>query len=470
MPSASATKKKRARGWRRLFHPDEVVQRVRPEYSDEYLHNPHKGTATFQRFEGDKLYPGIKWNDREGPIWFRPPRKILQNNRYPPTRISYCRWLWNVLEPQKGVFRWDILDGALQAAAERNQHLQIRTQPFIGNAIPEWYWATGARADKHSLNSESPTPDHNDPRYLKHWGAHIRALGARYDGHPALESFDVAYGGPCGETGGNATRATARKLTDVYLRSFLKTPLIGMLGTFGNAYLATIKNRNFGWRADCYGDCKTEGKGYVPDGLNWNHMRDAYPAEVQADGVQDAWKKAPVTLETCSTVPLWAKKKYDIDWIIDQGYKYHVSVFMPKSVYIPDKWMSRIMDFNKRMGYRFFIHNMTLPLEAKPSQKISIETIIDNKGVAPIYRKYFFAFRFSQGKRNKVVRFKQDIRRWLPDFTCFKESIAVPKDLKKGETKLSCAIVDDNDLPVVRLALKQINKDGWHPLTSMDIV
>ena len=58
--------------WRAAFAPGEVIQRVRPkEYTGE-LSNPHKGTTTFQRFNGDALYPGLEWNDSEGPIAFKP--------------------------------------------------------------------------------------------------------------------------------------------------------------------------------------------------------------------------------------------------------------------------------------------------------------------------------------------------------------------------------------------------------------
>ena len=456
--------------WRDLFSVEEKIQRWRPVYSDAYLHNPHKGTATFQRFEGDPLYPDTGWDDKEGPIWFKPPRKNLKNIKYPPTTISYCRWLWSVLEPQKGEMQWSIIDGALKAAMERGQTLQIRTQPFIRDLTPEWYWDLGGKVHVAASRAAGyPVPDHNDPSYLKHWGNHICALGERYDGHPALESFDVAYGGIFGECGGNCSITTAKKLADIYLRAFKKTQLIGMLGTHGNKYLAS-KRRAIGWRADCYGDVRTDGKGVVPNGLNWNHMLDDYPREMQEDRVTEAWKTAPVTLETCWTVAYWEKQRWDINWIIEQGYKYHLSVFMPKSVYIPDSWMEKIMEFNKRMGYRFFIHNMTLPLEAVPAQRIQLNITIDNMGVAPIYRKYKLAIRFTQGKKHKIITLKQDIRKWLPGFSHFKEQLIIPHALKKGEVKLSCAIIDENHKPIVKLAIKDIDQDGWHPITYMDIL
>jgi len=45
---------------------------VRPRETREYLRNPHKGTTTFQRFNGDPLVPGLEWDDSKGPETFKP--------------------------------------------------------------------------------------------------------------------------------------------------------------------------------------------------------------------------------------------------------------------------------------------------------------------------------------------------------------------------------------------------------------
>jgi hypothetical protein len=90
--------------------------------------------------------------------------------------------------------------------------------------------------------------------------------------------------------------------------------------------------------------------------------------------------------------------------------------------------------------------------------------------VAPIYRPYHFALKFSQGKNNIIVKFKNDIRQWLPDYTFFEETIKMPLQLKKGEVKISTAIVNDNDEAIVKFAIKAIDKTNWHPLTSMDVI
>src|SRR5476651_69813 len=97
--------------WRDQFHKDETIQRVRPAESHAYLPNPHRGTTTFQRFNGDPLYPGLTWDDSKGPLEFPRFDGNLKNPSYPDTTLSYCRWLWSVIEPKKGRYRWDVIDG-----------------------------------------------------------------------------------------------------------------------------------------------------------------------------------------------------------------------------------------------------------------------------------------------------------------------------------------------------------------------
>jgi hypothetical protein len=443
---------------------------VRPRESFAHLGNPHKGTTTFQRFNGDPLYPANRWNDRVAPVEFKRRRGSLRNKRYPDTTIAYCRWIWSVIEPEKGTFRWDIIDGALRTARERGQTLQLRIQPYASDDLPEWFWEAGGVRQRRATSYGFREPDANHPAYIKHWSGVIRAFGKRYDGHPDLESFDIAYAGPWGEAGGNSTGATAAKLVDVYLRSFRKTQLLAMLGTHGCGYAAK-QRAGIGWRADCYGDVHEDGRGVVPDHLCWNHMYDAYPKEVARHGVGDAWRAAPVTFETCWTVGHWHEQRWDIDWIVEQGLKYHVSVFMPKSCYIPEEWADKIDDFNRRMGYRFVLRQMLLPLEAKPGRRIAIEVWMDNVGVAPIYRPYRFAYRFRQGGKTEVIHSRQDIRTWMPDHTWFSERITFPRWGKPGSVKVDVGLIDaETDTPKVKLAIDDVRPDGWHPLAMMDVV
>jgi len=236
--------------WREHFGRDEVIQRIRPEESNAYIPNPHRGTTTFQRFQGDAPYSTWLWCDAEGPTTFDPGAPVRDNVKFVPrTTLSYCRWPWRWFEPKKGQYNWKLLDLALKTARARGQTLQIRIEPFTRKIdyrqepiaatrhppemsvdVPDWYWDTGAAWIERGPYHRNE-PDFNDPNYLKHFVSFIRAAARRYDGHPDLESVDVAVAGKWGESGGNATPETKATLVGVFRKSFKKTQLIVMLGT-----------------------------------------------------------------------------------------------------------------------------------------------------------------------------------------------------------------------------------------------
>ncbi|MEI7905574.1 MAG: DUF4832 domain-containing protein [Candidatus Firestonebacteria bacterium] len=475
--------------WRDAFGAAEIHQRVRPEESDEWLPNPHRGTTTFQRFQGEPVYPAFITADTYGPVTFPKQGKIKENIGYAPrTTLAYCRWPWAWLEPKKGNFNWKLIDNSLKAAKASGQTAQLRFQPFscpiktprpygkrcpplpFVNA-PEWLWDTGIRWNEKMIYTAYEL-DHNDPLYVKHFGDFIRAFGARYDGHPDLESIDVAYGGFWGESGGNTLPETAAKLADIYLKSFKKTQLMFMLGTDGQHYAQKLANktgRRIGFRSDCIGDLKVGNSPDVPAKLSWNHTYDAYMKEIYDSGAGDNWKKGPVTMETCGNVATWVCDGFDLDKIIYEGYRYHTSIFMPKNVFYPEKARAKMLEFDKKIGYRFALRQILLHLDTRGGEKFPVEVYIDNVGCAPIYRPYKLALRFSQGKKEKVLTFKEDIRKWLPGNYWFKEEIVFPKGFERGEVKVFLGIVNEQDKPCVWFAIKGKLENGWHPVTSVEV-
>ena len=481
------------RRWRDAFGPNEKNQRVRPVESFAWLPNPHRGTTTFQRFQGDPLYPTWFSSDTHGPLEFPKVRgRIAENIKYTPrTTLSYCRWPWAVLEPRKGKYRWDIIDGALRAAREHGQTLQARFEPFTDRVdfdttpckskrhppersvnVPDWYWDTGARWIRKGPFAANE-PDSNDPHYLKHFGDFVRAFAKRYDGHPDLESIDVAYAGMWGEEGGNATPGTAKKLVDVYRKGFRRTQLVSMLGTAGCTYAAKRTagtNQHVGWRADCYGDLRRPDHPAAPRGLTFNHTFDAYPRQIEQCGVKDAWQHAPVTMETCWWVATWYLDGYDLDVVVREGLRYHTSVFMPKSVIFPAATRPKMEELDRLIGYRFALRQMVLPLEAARGARIKMSFFVDNVGCAPIYRPYRLALRFRQRGRSVVVPLKADIRQWMPGHTWFDEPVVVPRTLRREETWVDLAIVGDDGRPRVWFALDARTADGWHPIARMDVI
>jgi hypothetical protein len=78
--------------------------------------------------------------------------------------------------------------------------------------VPDWYRAILGDESK-KLPIEKWRTDPEDPRYALHFGKMVRALGARYDGHPDLESIDLAIVGAWGEGAGSADLTQKNHLT-----------------------------------------------------------------------------------------------------------------------------------------------------------------------------------------------------------------------------------------------------------------
>src|SRR4026207_2016334 len=88
---------------------------VRPKEIDDVLNNPGIGFTTFQRFNGDTLTTlkeKMGWTEGR-PIVYQEIKGDLAKKQPPPTAIAYWRSFWRFVEPEKGVYRWDLIDQAL---------------------------------------------------------------------------------------------------------------------------------------------------------------------------------------------------------------------------------------------------------------------------------------------------------------------------------------------------------------------
>ena len=425
------------------------------------LTNPHKGCATFQRFNGDPLNEGLRWSE-EGPLEFPPADRDVAEN-YLPCTVSYCRWFWDVLEPEEGAFDWSMVESGLRTARERGQTLQVRLMPH-GSAnqpeLPQWYQdkhltRLGGKKDRQYLEA-----DYDSPEFFAAWGRVISEFAARFDGHPDLESVDIAFIGPWGEGAGDISNAQIDRFVDLYVEGHKQTPLL--INIDGYQFPCGIQ-RGAGWRCDCFGDLGFFGR-------KWNHTYDYYPMAVVKAGAQDRWQTQPVTFETCGVPGSWKEHDFDLDFILRQGYKSHCSVFMPKSNPIPEDYMQPLAEFCDRIGYRFTLRQATWTPRVAQEEELGISMWIENTGIAPIYRDYSLALRLEQDQGEVILPIQADIRTWLPGDAWIEASLPLPADLGSGETKLYAGLVDAEMLkPQIQFAVEESAEDGWVPLGAMKI-
>lgn len=436
---------------------------VRPEEIDDVLVNPGIGFMTFQRFNGDRLNEGKGWTEGY-PILYQPFTGSLQAEGAPAASLAYFRIYWRFVEPERGQYRWDLFDQALQTAGERGQTLLIRLAPYgtgEDNDVPDWYRAM--MGDEPGLPRKWRT-NPEDPRYVEHFAAAVRALGERYDGHPLLESVDLSIVGAWGEGAGSdrLTPRTREALVDAYLDAFPNTHLL-MLLTDPETNGYALSKRACGWRADCLGDMGGFSR-------TWCHMLDAYPQQIINCGVQDAWQRAPVSFEVCWVMQHWKEQGWDVDYIIEQSLKWHISSFNAKSSAVPEEWWPQVNGWLKRMGYRLVLRKLTYPAVAPAGGELPFTSWWENKGVAPCYHPFRPALALKRGEERIVLPIDADIRTWMPGDSLCDGAVTVPAGIAPGDYELQVGILDPRTgRPKVKLAIAGADAEGWYTMGGVDI-
>ena len=443
---------------------------VRPKTTDEVLINPGIGIQTFQRFSGQAIYPGLRWSE-VGPE--APVADSAEKVDFPASSVAYLRWFWYQLEPQRGKYRWEILDSALAEARKHHQTLMIRLMPYDGKSpMPEWYRNSGAkRANKPGdKDGDIWSPDSSDPLYRQAWSELIREAGQRYDGHPDLDSVDISTVGYWGEGWGPYMPewAVQQELIDVYFEAFPRTPKLMNFDEFRALVYGT--RRGGGWRLDCWGDM---GR---PEKKNWSEMLDVYPEQLARDpGLYDTWRTGPVSLESCGTPLAWKKWGFDLKPIFEQALRWHASTINIKSTAIPEEWKAQFAEFQKKLGYRFALRRFEHSRAARAGSMLPVKMWWENTGTAPPYHEYVLSlqFRAKAGGANsseaKIV-VPVDVRKWLPGDAIYEGSVYLDAKLPPGRYQVRVGMLDPRTgLPVIRFAMEGRAGDGWYDVSEIEV-
>jgi hypothetical protein len=196
----------------------------------------------------------------------------------------------------------------------------------------------------------------------------------------------------------------------------------------------------------------------------------AYPEAINEFGLRGAWKTGPVSFEVCWVVNHWLKKGWDIDYIIDQSLKWHITSFNAKSSPIPEQWQPNVERWLKKMGYRFAVRRVMYSGQINTGESLHIKCWWENLGVAPIYHKYPLAFRLKGGNISYILKSGADITSWLPGDIIFKEDFALPENAVSGNYMLQAAIIGrSGDEPAIKLANGARGSDGWHDIGGVVI-
>jgi hypothetical protein len=166
----------------------------------------------------------------------------------------------------------------------------------------------------------------------------------------------------------------------------------------------------------------------------------------------------------------WKNRGWDLDYIIEQSLKWHISSFNNKSSAVPDEWRPQVRRWLNRMGYRLVLRRFTYPETVASPGKVAFTSWWENKGVAPCYRRFPVALRLRGDKRSEVLLTGADIRKWLPGDAVYDDAVFLPADLPPGAYDLQIGILDPQTrMPKVKLAIEGIDGEGWYTLGRIDV-
>jgi len=132
------------------------------------------------------------------------------------------------------------------------------------------------------------------------------------------------------------------------------------------------------------------------------------------------------------------------------------------------EWKDKIDAWVNKMGYHFAIDSFEFPENAVMGENVTMKLMIDNVGVAPIYKSLMLMVKL-KGECGEV-EFKTDIdiRKWLPGKSAEEISIAIPSDISSGEYDIEIGILSPH-ADVVYFATDAERDGGFYKVGRMKI-
>lgn len=367
----------------------------------------------------------------------------LPLDRHPATPVRYDRFWWNELEPAAGSIRFELIDAAIDSAAANGQRFAFRVMPEEGGArrVPDWL--EGGSWGARSGRARSFSPDYDSSAFLEAMERTVAALGARYDGDTRLDHVDIGFVGDSGEwaytNAGTAmpSAGSRARIFEAFSKAFKRTPVLMQIGGVEDegAPLREALALGFGWRADCWGDLRQ----------GWNHHDDFYEQQLEKAGALEAWRRAPVAVETCGEMSAWATLGYDVSqvrWLLKWALEHHVSFINEKSRPVPAAYRPAVDEYLALSGTRPYVHQVV-------RTATGLEVTLHNRGSAPPYRAWKIAVRVRGQPPTS-----QPLGAFIEPLT-----VVLPRP---AAGLIEIAVLDEHDLPVP--LANEGAQGGWLPL------
>ncbi len=437
---------------------------VFPKVTDRLLVNPGIGFVAAQGLMGDAEQVKDSRGNPVAAYRFTPESRTWN---HPDSGLSFASFRWKDLEPEEGRYDWTQVEARLAAVKALGCIAVVRVAPYAlakEEDIPAWLRVRYPETPEYPFWRIDP----NTTEYPALWARFVEAFAARYDGHPLISAVDIAIVGAWGEGAGTEwmNQDGLETVVRAYMHGFLRTPLHAQVHDLRSVACIQSYRRDVGLRMDCLGDMG----GFHPG--KWSHMLDFYPQNIANFHMTDAWKHGPVMFEACWHMNDWYLQGWDIEYIISESLKWHISAYASKGTNVPEPWRDRVADWVRRMGFRFEIHRCRFSSQGNPGGALDFEMLLSNSGVAPAYHNYAPVLHLTGAGRMVELGLDVDIRTWLPgEDHQITQRIKLPKEVPQGDYELSLGFpVPEYKGKTLELAIEGRNAEGFYPLGTVSII
>jgi hypothetical protein len=409
-----------------------------------------------------------------GQGWMTQQRRPRGEWRFPYS-VVYVRFNWAEAEPEEGRFDWAVIDDVIDAWRPQGATVALRVMTCNAHSggyytSPKWLFDAGCRSHEYLRGGDDPTsggqriprlePDYADPIYLEKHGAFLRALGARYDGHPDIEFLDIGSYGIWGEwhTEHPAPVAVRQQIVDLYLRAFRQTPLVFM--SDDAEVLKYALARGTGFRRDGVGSPWHE--------QNWIGSRKYAGVEAMAD----TWKRAPIVFEWFGDYEYLRSRQWSFEAAVNFMLSNHVTLINDNIGRVPPEAMPQLEKLARLAGARLVLRELAHEPAVKRGAALRLQMRWANTGVGKLHRPYALELYLldANGQPAVVSRTKVDPRDWLPGEHDVAEAVPLPSTLAAGEYTLAVALViRSGPGRPFRLAMEAPEKEGRYHLGQVKV-
>lgn len=450
--------------------------------------------------------PGIGWQHAPGigtPL-------LAETVSYPQrSDIS-----WRILNPENGVYDWDVLDALLNEAVEDDKQFSFRVytmrgEDFGGHQIPEWVLNAGAEI------TPIGEPDYSNCAYQENWAVFVGELQARYDGHSSIAFIDISGYGDFNEWSwrdeqtewddlwydayeeGEASPETMevldsqarRRLADMFIggqfeghecrtssaddgeilsidydySGFQETQLVmPFAGIRQSTQYVFTQRTDVGFRYDCLG----------------REDSDVDIIEKLGDEIEGIWRTAPVVFELCGS--------------LDEGFfetagnlleSAHGSIVHDNLDDEEDRDKFAVLDLMRYAGYRYTLSEVVFSSRISSGDEMSLDMVWQNTGYAPAYPRmghdFMLVAYLIDADENDVLVVEiedTDIANWMPADTFGKgtadndvNATIDTSEIASGTYRLEIAILHRVTGEAIQLAIAGQNQSRHYSLGSVEI-